>query len=121
MSHDEEELEVVHGSGIVFRDFADANAERLHMKAVLAGQITHALDARKLTVRAAAALTGFAAADFSRVRQAKVQGFTLDKLVGMLGKLDQDVELSINVRPRGAVAAPSMVCRAPVVGKPHPR
>lgn len=95
---DDEDLEVVRGSGNVFRDFGDAEAEILQMKAVLAGRIIETLDARKLSVRGAASLTGFAAADFSRIRQAKVQGFTLDRLVGMLGKLDQQVEL--RVRPR---------------------
>ena len=43
-----------------------------------------------------------------RVRHAKLQRFTIDRLVGMLGKLNQDVELSVNVRPRaGKPVAPA--------------
>ena len=104
---DDEDIAVVRGGGNVFRDLGELNAGLLHMKAVLAGRIIHVLDARKLSVRAASELTGFAAADFSRVRQAKVRGFTLDKLVAMLGNLDQDVELSVRSRAAIADATPA--------------
>jgi len=36
------------------------------------------LDEQKINVRRAQELTGYAAANFSRVRQAKLQRFTLD-------------------------------------------
>ena len=97
MSND---LELVHGSGNVFRDFGHPDAEILQLKAILAGKIIDVLDARNITVRRAHELTGFAAADFSRVRQAKLQRFTLDRLIAMLSKLDRDIEVSIDVRPR---------------------
>jgi len=95
-----DDFELVHGSGNVFRDFGDPDAEILQLKAILAGKIIDVLDAQKISVRRAHELTGFAAADFSRVRQAKLQRFTLDRLISMLGKLDQDVEVSIDVKPR---------------------
>jgi len=96
MSNDD--FELVHGSGNVFRDFGDPDAEILQLKAILAGKIIDVLDAENISVRRAHELTGFAAADFSRVRQAKLQRFTLDRLVAMLGKLGQEV--SIEVTPR---------------------
>jgi len=95
-----DDFELVHGSGNVFRDFGDPDAEILQLKAILAGKIIDVLDTQKISVRRAHELTGFAAADFSRVRQAKLQRFTLDRLISMLGKLDQDVEVSIEVKPR---------------------
>src|SRR6266852_1357956 len=98
----EDDLELIHGSGNVFRDFGDPNAEVLQLKAILAGKIIDVLDAQKISVRRAHEITGFAAADFSRVRQAKLQRFTIDRLMAMLGKLDQDVEVTVNVRPRAA-------------------
>lgn len=58
-------------------------------------------------MRRAQELTGFAAADFSRVRQAKVRRFTLDRLIARLGKLDQDVQLIVNVWPRSVGLAPA--------------
>jgi predicted XRE-type DNA-binding protein len=102
----DDEFELIHGSGNVFRDFGEANAEVLQLKAILAGKIVDVLDAQKITVRRAQELTGFSAADFSRVRQAKLQRFTIDRLVGMLGKLNQDVELSVSVRPRADRSSP---------------
>ena len=95
-----DDFEMIRGSGNVFRDFGEANAEVLRLKAILASKIVDVLDTENITVRRAQELTGFSAADFSRVRQAKLQRFTIDRLVGMLGKLNQDVELSVNVRPR---------------------
>jgi predicted XRE-type DNA-binding protein len=97
----DDEFELIRGSGNVFRDLGEANAEVLQLKAILAGKIVEVLDEQGISVRRAHELTGFAAADFSRVRQAKLQRFTVDRLIAMLGKLDQDVEVSVNVRPRG--------------------
>ena len=96
----DDDFELVHGSGNVFRDFGDPNAEVLQLKAILAGKIIDVLDEQKLSVRRAHEITGFAAADFSRVRQANLRRFTIDRLMAMLSKLDQDVEVSVKVQPR---------------------
>jgi predicted XRE-type DNA-binding protein len=40
--------------------------------------------------------------DLSRIRNAKLERFTLDRMITILGKLDQDVEVSISVAPRTA-------------------
>jgi predicted XRE-type DNA-binding protein len=101
------DFELIRGSGNVFRDFGEANAEVLQLKAILAGKIIEVLHEQKISVRRAHELTGFAAADFSRVRQAKLQRFTVDRLIGMLGKLNQDVEVSVSVRPRVAATITS--------------
>jgi predicted XRE-type DNA-binding protein len=103
----DDDFELIRGSGNVFRDLGEANAEVLQLKAILAGKIIEVLDEQKISVRRAHELTGFAAADFSRVRQAKLQRFTVDRLIGMLGKLNQDVEVSVSVRPRVAAAITS--------------
>lgn len=98
----DDEFELVRGSGNVFRDMGNADAEVLQLKAILAGKIIEVLDEQKISVRRAHELTGFAAADFSRVRQAKLQRFTVDRLMQVLAKLNQDVEVSVNIRPRSA-------------------
>lgn len=95
-----DDFELVHGSGNVFRDLGIANPEVEQLKAILAAKIIGILDGQKLTVRGAHVLTGFAAADFSRVRQAKLSRFTIDRLMSMLDKLDQDVEVTVSVQPR---------------------
>ncbi|MGD0184812.1 MAG: helix-turn-helix transcriptional regulator [Roseiarcus sp.] len=95
-----DDLELVHGSGNVFRDLGLANPEVEQLKAILAAKIIGVLDSQELTVRRAHDLTGFAAADFSRVRQARLSRFTVDRLMAMLDKLGQDVEVTVTVQPR---------------------
>lgn len=99
-----DEIEVEHGSGNVFRDLGLPNPEIEQLKAILAAKIIGVLDSQKISVRAAHEMTGFAAADFSRVRQAKLSRFTIDRLMTMLDRLDQDVEVTVNVQPRRQAA-----------------
>ena len=95
-----DDFELVHGSGNVFRDLRIANPEVEQLKAILATKIIGVLDSQNMTVRRAHELTSFAAADFSRVRQAKLARFTIDRLMTMLDRLDQDVEVTVNVQAR---------------------
>ena len=62
-------------------------------KAVLAARIIAALDERGLSFRRPAPLTGFAAADFSRTRNAHLGRFTLDRLMKMLAALDNNLPI----------------------------
>lgn len=106
-------LEIVRGSGNVFRDFGDPNAELEQTRAILAAKIIGVLDARGLSVRAAEKLTGVAASEFSRIRNVKLERFTIDRMIVILGKLDQEVELTIKVQPRRKRThpTPSMSCK----------
>lgn len=52
------------------------------------------------TVRKAASATGFAAADFSRVRSADLGRFTLDRLIRMLSSLADTLEVTLRIAPR---------------------
>src|ERR1700719_3127630 len=93
-----EELEVVRGSGNVFRDLGHANADAEQFKAILAAEVIKALDRERLTVRAAHSRTGIAAADFSRIRNADLGRFTLDRLMSILNRLGSRVEVKVRVR-----------------------
>ncbi len=99
-----EKLETVRGSGNVFRDFGYENADVLQFKAILASEIIKALDRRRLTVRAAHAYTGIAAADFSRIRNADLGRFTVDRLMTILNRLGTRVEVKVKVRHEGTAA-----------------
>jgi predicted XRE-type DNA-binding protein len=90
-------IELVHGSGNVFRDFGYEKADVEQLKAILATEIAKILDQEKLTVRAAHARTGIAAADFSRIRNADLSRFTLDRLVSIINRLGSRVEVQVNV------------------------
>jgi len=94
-----EKIELVHGSGNVFRDFGYASADAEQLKAILATEIAKMLDREKLTVRAAHARTGIAAADFSRIRNADLSRFTLDRLMSILNRLGARVDVQVSLRP----------------------
>jgi predicted XRE-type DNA-binding protein len=93
-------LAVVRGSGNIFRDFGDANADLEQARAILAAKIIGVLDDGKLSVRAAESATGVAASEFSRIRNVKLERFTIDRMITILGKLGQDVALNVRVQPR---------------------
>ncbi len=93
-----EKIELVRGSGNVFRDFGYPNPDLEQLKAILAAEIIRSLNRKKLTVRAAHAQTGIAAADFSRIRNADLSRFTLDRLFTILTRLDIRVEVQVKVR-----------------------
>jgi predicted XRE-type DNA-binding protein len=93
-----EKLEVVRGSGNVYRDFGQDNADVKQFKALLAAEIIKTLDRECLSVRKAHTRTGIAAADFSRIRNANLARFTLDRLVGILNRLGSRVEVKVKVK-----------------------
>ena len=93
----ESELELVEGSGNVFRDFGDPQADLRQAKAIIAARIIAVLDERKLPVRKAAEATGFSAADFSRIRNASLGRFTLDRLMKILATLDGRIQVTVHV------------------------
>lgn len=95
----DERLKVVRGTGDVFRDLGRGNPDLEQLKSLLASEIIKALDREDLTVRAAQARTGFAAADFSRIRSANVARFTADRLISILNKLGSRIDIRIRVRP----------------------
>lgn len=95
-----EPIEVVRGTGNVFRDLNLPNPDLEQLRAILAARIIKVLDRKKLTVRKAHELTGVTAADYSRIRRANIGRFTVDRLMSILNRLDQEVEVSVNVHPR---------------------
>ena len=93
----ENDFELVRGSGNVFCDCNEPHADLKQAKAILAARIIAVLDKRSLTVRKAATLTGFAAADFSRIRNVDLGRFSLDRLIKMLAALDSGIRVTVHV------------------------
>ena len=91
-------LEVTHGSGNVFRDLGHANADVEQFKAILAAEIIKVLDREGLSVRAAQTRTRIAAADFSRIRNADLGRFTVDRLMSIINRLGSQVEVKVRIR-----------------------
>jgi predicted XRE-type DNA-binding protein len=99
-----EKLEVVHGSGNVFRDLNRDHADVEQFKAILAAEIIKLLDQEQLTVREAHSRTGIAAADFSRIRNADLRRFTVDRLMSIVNRLGSRIEVKVRVRRNEASA-----------------
>ena len=99
-----EKLEVTRGSGNVFRDLGHENADAEQFKAILVAEIIKALDRERLTVRAAHKRTGIAAADFSRIRNADLGRFTVDRLMTIINRLGSRIEVRVRVRRAETVA-----------------
>ena len=100
----DDDFELVRGSGNVYRDFGSPNADLEQARAIVAAKIIRTLDARKLSTRDAEKLTGVAHSEFSRIRNTQLRRFTLDRMIAILGKLDDNVEVHLTFKARRAPA-----------------
>ena len=96
----DDDMELVRGSGNIFEDFNRPDADIEQFRSVLAARIIGILDERGLSVRKAEELTGFAAADFSRIRNARLDRFTIDRLMLILTRMGQKIDVDVKVTPR---------------------
>jgi predicted XRE-type DNA-binding protein len=95
-----DDLELVRGSGNVYRDFGRPNADLEQARAITAAKIIRIVDERELSTRDAEKLTGVSHSEFSRIRNTQLGRFTLDRMIAILGKLDQDIEVFVTFRAR---------------------
>ncbi len=93
-----DDMELIRGSGNVWRDFNYPDADIRQAKSIIAARIIGILDEKKLTTRKAEKETGYAAADFSRIRNADFGRFTLDRLIRILHSLDQKLEVTVTIQ-----------------------
>ena len=110
MSKTGDDFELVRGSGNVFRDFGRADADVQQTKALLAARIIGILDDEGLSTRKAERRTSVSHADFTRIRNVQLDRFTIDRLITVLNKLGQHVDVQIDVHPR--VAAEEALMRS---------
>ena len=97
-------LEIVKGNGNVFRDMGEKDADVKQTKALLAAEIILILDKEKLSVRAAEKVTGYNYSDFSRIRNAELSRFTIDKLMLITNALSRRVNVKISVTKQRGVS-----------------
>ncbi|MBU3656311.1 MAG: helix-turn-helix domain-containing protein [Holosporaceae bacterium] len=94
------DFELVRGSGNIYQDFGDADAGVRQAKAILAAEILKVLETEQLSTRQAETRSGVNHSEFVRIRRANLARFTIDRLISILGRLNQDVELTVTSRPR---------------------
>jgi predicted XRE-type DNA-binding protein len=95
----DDDIELVRGSGNVYRDLGRPDAGLAQARALVAARIIQILDERRLSTRDAERITGVSHAEFSRIRNTQLRRFTLDRMINILGKLDADVEVNITFLP----------------------
>jgi len=95
----DDDIELVRGSGNVYRDLGRADAGLAQARALVAARIIQILDERRLSTRDAERITGVSHAEFSRIRNTQLRRFTLDRMINILGKLDAEVEVAITFLP----------------------
>ncbi len=87
------------GSADVFSDLGLEGADELLAKAKLARAITATVKQRRLTQTALAVLTGIGQPKISQLMNGRISGFSSDRLMHILTKLDQDVVIIVRPRP----------------------
>lgn len=94
-----EDLKVgtVEGDILDLLGIPDAADERARVD--MASAITIEIRRRGLTQRAAAALLGVAQPDVSAIMNARIDGFSQERLERFLNRLDQEVQIRIGPRP----------------------
>lgn len=91
-------------SGNVFRDlgFPSAEAENLKLRADLMVELTRLIRARRLTQARAASLLGVSQPRISDLMRGKIDRFSVDTLVAMLGHAGIHVQLTLSPRSEAA-------------------
>ena len=97
--------EIVRGSGNVFADLGFPDADERQTKLRLAYALNAIMDAQRLTQAAAATRLGLNQPKVSALRNYKLEGFSVERLMTLLNALDQDVEIVIRKKPRSRAAA----------------
>ena len=69
------------------------------------GALNAIVDAQRLTQGAAAARLGLNQPKVSALRNYKLEGFSVERLMTLLNALDRDIEIVIRKKPRSRAAA----------------
>lgn len=94
-------IEVIESSGNVFQDLNIPDAEEYLVKAKLAYQINTLLQQLGLKTQAEAAkCLGVDQPKISAIRRGQLTDFSLERLMGYLNKLDQDVTIVVQAKPQ---------------------
>ena len=96
---------IIRGSGNVFADLGLPDAEERQTKLRLAYALNTVVDAQRLTQEAAAVRLGLNQPKVSALRNYKLEGFSVERLMTLLTALDRDVDIVIRKKPKSRPAA----------------
>ena len=98
-------IAIVRGSNNIWRDFDYADADVRKAKTVLAAKIITELKRRDLSDRAAAKhINGIDHSDISRIRNAELKRYTVDRLIRILSQMNCRVDVSVKTIRKSQIA-----------------
>jgi predicted XRE-type DNA-binding protein len=92
------------GTGNVFADLGFADAEERQTKLRLAFALNQVMDEQQLSQVDTAARLGINQPKVSALRNYRLDGFSVERLMTFLNALDRDVEIIIRKKPRSRAA-----------------
>lgn len=95
---------VTRGSANVFADLGFADAEERQTKLRLAFELNRLIEERELVQSATAALLHVNQPKVSALANYKLDGFSVERLMGFLTLLDRDVEIVVRKKARSRSA-----------------
>lgn len=93
-------IRMTRGTGNVFADLGLPRPEERLAKASLALEIERAIRKSGLSQAAAAQALGIDQPKVSALRNGRLNGFSVERLIRFLNALDRDVEIVIKAKPR---------------------
>jgi predicted XRE-type DNA-binding protein len=97
--------EFTSSSGNVFADLNLPQANDLLAKAELAAKIIAEIQRRRLTQSQAATILGIDQPKISALKQGKLSGFSIERLMRLLLLLGRDIEISVKGKPKSCSTA----------------
>lgn len=95
--------QITRSSGNVFADLELDNSGELALKSRIALTIKRQIEAKGLNQARAAELMGMAQSDVSNIIRGKLSGFSLERLMDGVQKLDTRVEITVKDQETGRV------------------
>ena len=87
------------GSGNIYKDLGFSDYEEMEAKAILASQIVSIIEKKQWTQREAAEILELTQPKVSLLVRGQFSGFSIGKLINLLNKLNQDIEIVIKPKP----------------------
>lgn len=91
-----DDIKHIEGSGNVFEDLGFDNPEEELAKAKLASTIYDIIEDRKLTQKEAGVILGINQPKVSALKNGRLAGFSMERLLFFLRALDQDIDIIIH-------------------------
>jgi predicted XRE-type DNA-binding protein len=105
--------QVTHGTTNVFADLGYRDAPERRSKLQMAHVLNRLLEAQRLTQAEAAKILGVSQPKVSALRNYKLAGFSIERLMTLLTAVGHDVEIVVKKKPRSRRAARITVVAAP--------